>query len=140
MSKLAQLRAQRDTVAKKAHDLNNKYPADQRMPAAEAQQLDGYLAEVDAIDAEISREQRVAQLAGENPENQHNDAMNAAYRAGSNNSPESAALRAMLAGGLSNLSAEQRAAMVARVNPDIRAAMSTTTGSEGGSRPNSAVR
>jgi HK97 family phage major capsid protein len=132
MSKLAQLRAQRDAAAKKAHDLNNKYPADQRMPAAEATQLDGFLAEVEAIDAEIAREQRVAQLAGENPENQHNDAVNAAYRAGGGQSDESAALRAMLSGGLSNLSATQRSAMHARVNPDIRAAMSTTTGSEGG--------
>jgi HK97 family phage major capsid protein len=38
----------------------------------------------------------------------------------------------MLTGGLSNLSPEQRNAMAARQNPDIRAAMSTTTGSEGG--------
>jgi len=132
MSKLAQLRAQRDAAAKKAHDLNNKYPADQRMPAAEATQLDGFLAEVEAIDAEIAREQRIAQLAGENPENQHNAALDAAARAGGGASPESAALRAMLAGGLSNLSADQRSAMMARVNHDIRAAMSTTTGAEGG--------
>jgi HK97 family phage major capsid protein len=132
MSKLAQLRAQRDAAAKKAHDLNNKYPADQRMPAAEATQLDGFLAEVEAIDTEIAREQRIAQLAGENPENQHNAALAAAARAGGGPTPESAALRAMLAGGLSNLSAEQRSAMMARVNHDIRAAMSTTTGAEGG--------
>jgi hypothetical protein len=38
----------------------------------------------------------------------------------------------MLAGGLSALSAEQRSAMNGRLNHDIRAAMSTTTGSEGG--------
>lgn len=132
MSKLAQLRAQRDAAAKKAHDLNNKYPADQRMPAADATQLDTLLAEVESIDAEIARENRLAQLAGENPENQHHDAMNAAFRAGGDKSAEGAALRAMLAGGLSNLTAEQRSAMHARVNQDIRAAMSTTTGSEGG--------
>jgi HK97 family phage major capsid protein len=132
MSKLAQLRAQRDAAAKKAHDLNNKYPADQRMPAAEAKELDGYLAEVEAIDNEIARELRVAQLAGENPDNQHSTAVEAALRAGAGQTPESAALRAMLSGGLSALSAEQRNAMYARVNHDIRAAMSTTTGAEGG--------
>lgn len=131
MSKLAQLRAQRDAVARKAHDLNNKYPADQRMPAAEAEQLDALLAEIGTIDAEIGREQRIAQLAGENPEAQHRAAVEAAARQGGS-TDEGAALRAMLSGGLSNLSAEQRTAMRARVNHDIQAAMSTTTGGEGG--------
>ncbi len=132
MSKLANLRAQRDTVAKKVHDLNNKYPADQRMPAAEAGQLDTLLAEVESIDAEIAREQRVAQLAGENPDNQHQVAVAAATRPGGAQTDEGAALRAMLTGGLMALTSEQRTAMAARVNPDIRAAMSTTTGAEGG--------
>lgn len=132
MTKLAQLRAQRDTVAKKAHDLNNKYPADQRMPAAESAELDKLLAEVEAIDADISREQRLAQLAGENPEAQRDAAITAGLRAGGDGGAEAAALRAMLSGGLSALNADQRNAMFARVNPDIRAAMSTTTGSEGG--------
>jgi HK97 family phage major capsid protein len=132
MSKLAQLREQRNVAAKKAHDLNNKYPADQRMPAAEATQLDGILAEVEAIDAEIAREQRIADVAGENPAAQHNVALQAAFTGGVRDADESAALRAMLAGGLSNLNAAQRSAMNARVNQDIRAAMSTTTSSEGG--------
>ena len=55
MSKLAQLREQRAAAAKKAQDLNNKYPANERMPAAEAAQLDTFLAEVEAIDGEIAR-------------------------------------------------------------------------------------
>lgn len=58
--------------------------------------------------------------------------MNAATRDGGGRTDEAHALRAMLQGGLSALSPEQRQAMNARVNPDIRAAMSTTTGSEGG--------
>lgn len=132
MSKLAQLRAQRDNAAKKANDLNNKYPADQRMPAAEAAQLDTVLAEVEAIDAEIAREQRVAQLAGDTSEAQHAAALAAAMRPGGAQTDEGSALRAMLTGGLSALSTDQRTAMFARLNPDIRAAMSTTTGSEGG--------
>jgi hypothetical protein len=81
MSKLAQLREQRSAVAKKAHDLNAKYPADQRMPVAEASQLDQLLGEITAIDAEIDREQRLADIAGDNPQHQHDQAMDAAYRA-----------------------------------------------------------
>lgn len=132
MSKLAQLREQRAAAAKKAQDLNNKYPANQRMPAAEATQLDTILAEVEAIDDEIAREQRLAQLAGDNPAAEHAFAMNGATRHSGAHTDEGSALRAMLAGGVSALSPEQRSAMAARVNPDIRAAMSTTTGAEGG--------
>jgi len=132
MTKLADLRAQRDTVARKVHDLNNKYPTDQRMPAAEAGQLDTFLAEVEAIDIEIARENRIAQLAGETSEGQHAIALAAATRPGGAQTEETTALRAMLSGGLSALSDEQRRSMRARVSPDIRAAMSTTTGSEGG--------
>lgn len=131
MSKLAQLRERRNAKAKEAQDLNNRFPAEQRMPAAEASQLDAILAEVEAIDGEIARESRLAQVAG-NAQAEHEAALNAATRQGANESPEAGALRAMLSGGLSALTPEQRNAMYARVNPDIRAAMSTTTGSEGG--------
>jgi HK97 family phage major capsid protein len=132
MSKLAQLREQRAAAAQKAHDLNNKYPANQRMPAAEVAQLDAILAEVEAIDAEIAREQRLAQVAGDNPAAQHDAAMAAAQRSRGGQTDESAALRAMLTGGVSALSPEQRAAMNARTSPEIRNAMSTTTAGEGG--------
>lgn len=131
MSKLAQLRERRNAKAKEAHDLNAKYPADQRMPADEAGRLDALLAEVEAIDSDIARENRMAQLAGD-AQSDHDFAMNAAVRDGGGETNESAALRAMLTGGLSALSAEQRNAMASRQNHDIRAAMSTTTGSEGG--------
>jgi HK97 family phage major capsid protein len=132
MSKLAQLREQRNIAAKRANELNNKYPADQRMPAADAEALDVVLAQVEAIDGEIAREQRMATLAADDPQAQHTIAFAAATVAGTGQTPEGAALRAMLSGGLSALSTEQRNAMYARVNTDIRAAMSTTTGSEGG--------
>lgn len=130
MSKLAQLRAQRDAKAKAAAELNAKTPADQRMPAADASALDAVLNEIEAIDSEIARENRLTQVAGDEHA-EHEAAMNAATRQGAR-SEESTALRAMLAGGLSALTPEQRQAMVARQNPDIRAAMSTTTGTEGG--------
>ncbi|MEG2049705.1 MAG: phage major capsid protein [Comamonas sp.] len=130
MSKLAQLRAQRDAKAKAASELNAKTPADQRMPAADASALDAILAEVEAIDSEIARENRLNQVAGDEHA-EHEAALNAATNGG-NRSDEAQALRAMLVGGLSNLTQEQRSAMAARQTGDIRGAMSTTTGSEGG--------
>lgn len=130
MSKLAQLRARRDAKAKDAQTLNGKYNADQRMTAEDANALDTVLNEIEAIDAEIIRENRVNQVAGDERA-EHEAAMNAATVTGGR-SDESMALRAMLSGGLSALSPEQRQAMAARQNPDIRAAMSTTTGTEGG--------
>ena len=129
-SKLAQLRAQRDAKAKAAHELNAKTPTDQRMNAADASALDALLAEVKAIDGEIARENRINQVAGD-AQSEHEAAMNAATRNGGA-SDEASSLRAMLSGGLSALTQEQRNAMFARQNPDIQAAMSTTTGSEGG--------
>ena len=132
MSKLAQLREQRNIAAKQANELNNKYPADQRMPAAEAEKLDALLNQVTDIDAEITREGRMAQLAGDNPAAQHEAALNAATRDPSKHGEESGALRAFLSGGVMNMSDGDRQRMLARQTPDIRAAMSTTTASEGG--------
>jgi hypothetical protein len=132
MSKLAQLRAQRAAKAKEANELNNKYPADQRMLAADADRLDAILAEVETIDNEIAREARIAQLAMENPQAQHDALLNAATREPGKQGEEGKALRAFLAGGLMNMSEGDRQRMLARQNPDIRNAMSTTTPSEGG--------
>ena len=112
-SKLAQLRAQRDAKAKAAHDLNAKTPSDQRMNAADASALDAMLAEVEAIDGEIARENRINQVAGD-AQSEHEAAMNAATRNGGGASDETSALRAMLSGGLSALTQEQRNAMLAR--------------------------
>jgi HK97 family phage major capsid protein len=133
MSKLAQLRAQRDAAAKQANELNNKYPADQRMPAAEAEKLDAVLAQVESIDDEIAREQKMARLALEsNPAAAHEAALNAATREPGRQGDEAKALRAFLAGGINSMAEDDRKRMLARQTPDIRAAMSTTTNSEGG--------
>lgn len=135
MSKLAQLRERRNAKSLEANTLNNQYPADKRMPAAEIDKLDAILAEVEAIDGDIARENRLAQLAADDPQNQHEAALNAATRtpgAHGGDKEEAAALRGFLTGGLNALSQEQRNRMAARVNPDIRAAMSTTTTTEGG--------
>jgi HK97 family phage major capsid protein len=132
MSKLAQLRAQRDAAAKQANELNNKYPADQRMPAPDAEKLDQVLAQVEAIDDEIAREQKMARMALDNPDAAHQAALNAATRESGKQGEEAKALRAFLAGGVTNMAEDDRKRMLARVTPDIRAAMSTTTQSEGG--------
>ncbi len=138
MSKLAQLRERRNAKALEANTLNNKFPADQRMPQAEIEKLDAILAEVEAIDGEIAREGRLAQLAGEqlanDPQALHEHALNAATRipGAQNTTEETAALRMFLTAGLGGLSQDQRTRMMSRVNPDIRAAMSTTTTTEGG--------
>lgn len=130
MSKLAQLRARRDAKAKEAQTLNAKYAADQRMSSDDANALDALLNEIEAVDAEIARENRLAQVAGDEHA-EHEAAMNAATRNGGQ-SDESGALRAMLTGGLMALTSQQREAMMARRPADVQAAMSTTSGSEGG--------
>lgn len=137
MSKLAQLRERRNALAAQANTLNNQYPADQRMPKAEIEKLDAILAEIEDVDAEIQRDQRLNQLSGDaldNPQAQHDYALNAATRNPGTHGTreESEALRTFLSGGMAALSNEQRTRMASRVNPDIRAAMSTTTNSEGG--------
>ncbi|HDR9274219.1 TPA: phage major capsid protein [Burkholderia vietnamiensis] len=130
--KLQQLRELRNQKAKEANELNNKYPADQRMPAADAERMDAILAEIEAIDTDIARENRRVQLASDDPAAQHAAALNAATRTPGAHGDESRALRAFMAGGISNMADEDRVRMLARQTPDIRNAMSTTTSTEGG--------
>ncbi|MDI4633300.1 phage major capsid protein [Pelomonas sp. V22] len=132
MSKLAQLREHRNAKAQEANALSNKYPADQRMPSSEASQLDTILAEIEAIDGDIQRETRLATLAAEQTGNLLNRAREVATRDPSAHSDNARALKAYFRGGLQALDAEQLSAHNARVTPDIRAAMSTTTTTEGG--------
>lgn len=133
MSKLSQLREQRDVKAREAHTLNAKYPADQRMPAVDAGALDALLAEVEAIDGDIARENRLAQLAAPtDPQVQHEIALNIATKTPGKHSEDAGALRAFMSGGVNAMAEADRKRMLGRQTPDIRAAMSTTTNSEGG--------
>lgn len=132
-TKLSALREARDLKAREASALNDKYPADKRMEAADASKLDALLGEVETIDGEISRANKVAQLnAAADPNAAHNAALEAATRQPGKHSGEVKALRSFLIGGISALSTEERNAMAQRQSPDIRAAMSTTTTTEGG--------
>lgn len=130
MNKLSQLREHRNQKAQEAQALNGKYAADQRMPAPEAEKLDTVLAEIEAIDVDISRENRLAQLALESK--QEESLLNAATKDPAKQSDESKALRSFFAGGIMNMAEADRARMLARQTPDIRNAMSTTTTTEGG--------
>jgi HK97 family phage major capsid protein len=137
MTKIQQLRAQRDAKAKEANALNDKYPADKRMPADAIAQLDALLNEVEALDAEISREIKVNALGGTptagSPEERERALQAATIEPGRQANPaENQALKVFLRNGLAGLNEEQRRIMASRVNPDIRAAMSTTTTTEGG--------
>jgi HK97 family phage major capsid protein len=132
MSKLAQLRELRNVKAREANELNAKHPADQRMPKEDADKLDALLASIEQIDDDIAREGRLAKLAAEEAGNVLDNARHAATRDPSKHGEGSKALRAYLTGGIAALSDAQRAELAARVTPDIRAAMSTTTNTEGG--------
>lgn len=139
MSKLAQLRERRNAKAQEAQALNNKYPADQRMPAADGEKLDAILAEIEAIDGEIGREVKANQLLTPEGDLDLNALRNQSTRSPAAQSEESRALRAYLSSGISGLTQEQYGRMMARVNDDIRAAMSlprnamsTSTPAEGG--------
>lgn len=131
MSKIAQLREIRNSLAKQAQELNAKYPADQRMPEADARALDEVLAKVEACDADIAREERANKLLADSKPI-IDRAVDAATKEPAKHGEHSAALRAYFLGGLNNLSADQLRDHNARVTPDIRAAMSTTTTTEGG--------
>lgn len=140
--KLKQLREHRNAKAKDAHDLNAKYPdPTQRMTAEDASKLDALLGEIEAIDGDIKREERLAAAAlAENPQAQQDAARNAATRNPATHGAESSALRAFLSGGLQALTPEQLQAMRGRQGPEMRSAwgqgiqgaMSTTTPAEGG--------
>lgn len=132
MSKLSALRDLRNTKAKEANEIDKKYAADVRMPAEDASKLDAILAQIEAIDTDITRENRRAQLAAEDPAAEAAALLNAATRDPSKQGDESKALRAFLTGGIMNMAEGDRARMLARQSPDIRNAMSTTTTTEGG--------
>ena len=146
MSKLAQLREARDAKAKKVHEINNRTPSDKRMPQADIEAMDALLAEIEAIDAEIEREQRVARLAGvDGPSDE--ELRNRHTRTPGAHAQGSRTLRAFMQGGLAALSADELHAMqtrqalgdpqaswnaLSRGHGGVQAAMSTTTPAEGG--------
>jgi HK97 family phage major capsid protein len=132
MSKLAQLRDLRNTVSKEVNEINNKYAADAPMTAEDAAKMDAGLLRIENIDVDLAREKRRADLAIETDAGIKNVALEIATKEPGKHGDEARALRAFMAGGVSNMSEVDRAKMLARQTPDIRNAMSTTTTTEGG--------
>lgn len=133
MSKLTDLRNLRNTLSQEANQLNDKYPAGTPMPAEDSAKLDNVLNNIEALDVDLAREKRRAELAIEDPQAQHEAALNAATKTpGAHLNGENHALKAFFLGGIANLAPEDRNRMLSRQTPDIRNAMSTTTTTEGG--------
>lgn len=120
------MRERRNALAKETRNLLDQNPAS-TWNADHQKVYDEKLAEVERIDAAISREQKVLDLHSENIVNEAID-----ERLKGNKSASAEALRAFAKGGLSGLSAEQLQEMRARQTPEIQNAMSTTTTTEGG--------
>lgn len=127
------LRERRDALAKSLHDLVDKDKTPE-WGADHQAAYDKAMKEIADIDAEIDRHTKAMALIGAGAGPITDEERNAFTRTpGAHANPEEGrALRSYLSGGLSNMAAEDLTRMRARVNPDIRAAMSTTTGSEGG--------
>jgi HK97 family phage major capsid protein len=54
ISELAELREERDNLSRRAQELNNRYPKSERMPQADANELDAMLSRVEQIDVRIN--------------------------------------------------------------------------------------
>src|SRR5688572_21399458 len=111
------MRERRNALAKETRNLLDQNPAS-TWNADHQKVYDEKLAEVERIDAAISREQKVLDL--------HNESVVAdaiVDRTKGNKSAAASALRAFASGGLSGLSPEQIAEMRARQTPEIQNAM-----------------
>ncbi|MFS2112726.1 phage major capsid protein [Herbaspirillum frisingense] len=133
MSKLQALRERRDVVARALNDLVDKDKTPE-WKSEHQEKYDAAMREIADIDAQIKR---------------HNEAMAAIGAAGTEGNVDptlrneftrtpgahgnnDGALRAYLMNGFQGLDNEQLTSLRARQNQDIRNAMSTTTGTEGG--------
>lgn len=130
------LRERRDGIAQNLANLVDKDKTPDWKPEHQAQ-YDAAMKDLGDIDAEIKRHNDAMALIGAGlgqgggVSDEDRNAFTRTPGAHAN-AEESRALRSYLVGGLQNLAPEDRERLNARVTPDIRAAMSTTTGSEGG--------
>jgi HK97 family phage major capsid protein len=129
---IQQLRERRDALAKNIGNLMENHQGD-KWGADQQKAYDDGMAELDRVNAEIKRHEGfMARIAADAASGNTDGLVNHFTRTPGAQSEESRAMRAYLSGGLSSMVAEDLNAMRARQTPDIRAAMSTTTGSEGG--------
>ncbi|RLK45953.1 phage major capsid protein [Cupriavidus plantarum] len=126
------LRERRDAIAKNINSLmeNNKGKA---WSAEHQKTYDDSMSEVDTINAEIKRHETILAKLGEDAAAGNPDGLlNAAIRTPGAQNEESRALRNFMLGGFQALTTDDVARHNARRSPEIQAAMSTGTGSEGG--------
>lgn len=100
-----------------------------------AEKCDELNAQIGSLDSQITAHERLMQaraLEAVGTPAEHDALREQFTRTPGAHSANSRALRAFLAGGIAALTEEQRRELIARQTPDIRAAMSTTTPSEGG--------
>ncbi|QTD91766.1 phage major capsid protein [Burkholderia anthina] len=136
---LKELRERRDALAKNLHALLENNPGDKWGPDQQKVYDDG-MAEIERITAEVKRHEGLIQNVAANALNGDTSEYAGQHVRQGNQSEESRAMRAYLAGGISAMSPEDVQRMRGRVNSDIQSvmrvnpqnAMSTTTGAEGG--------
>lgn len=127
------LRGKRSALATECKALLDNSEKTNEWTAASQEAYDAKLAEIDNIDKQISNIESYLKRAAENADAGDDSGLrDAATKTPGKISDESKAIKAMLLGGLSNLEANQLAAMRARQTGDIRNAMSTNVGTEGG--------
>ncbi|MBN9093004.1 phage major capsid protein [Pandoraea pnomenusa] len=132
MKSIQELRERRDALAKNLNNLLENHPGEKWTDVQQTAYDDG-MREIDTISAEIQRhEGLMARLAADALNGDTDGLRNAVTRTPGAHSESTAGVRAYLMGGLNALSQEDLASLRERQTPDIRAAMSTTTGSEGG--------
>ncbi|QNB12841.1 phage major capsid protein [Paraburkholderia tropica] len=126
------LRERRDALAKNLNNLLENHPGD-KWGADQQKTYDDGIKEIDDVSNEIKRhEGLMARLAADALNGNPDGLRNAVTKTPGSHNEGAASMRAYLAGGIAAMSPEDLATMRARQTPDIRNAMSTTTGSEGG--------
>jgi HK97 family phage major capsid protein len=133
MPGIQQKREQRAALATETRALMDAHPGD-KWGAEQQQKYDGLVNQIERLDGEITREQKVLDIEAK----QKHSVRDRAAREGISddeaehrNQGDKAVFRAWLAGGVENLTPEQRE-VVAQRREALRNTMSTTTGGEGG--------
>ena len=134
MKKISELRAKRTEIAQSIKAmLDNSKEKDTDWSAADQEKYDAHMREIDAIDQEITNINNFMEKITQNASEGNIDGLvNQHIKTPGAHGVDTKALRAYLTGGVAALNSDQLQAMSARLTPEIRNAMSTTTGSEGG--------
>lgn len=126
-------REQRAALAKETRALMDSHPGE-KWGAEQQAKYDGLVAQIERLDGEIDRSQKVLDIEAREKHSVRDRASRDGIsddEATARMQDDKAIFRAWLAGGVENLTPDQRE-VVAKRREEVRNAMSTTTGSEGG--------